>query len=270
MLALALITVSFRSSDDGAVSSAQNASASALRPFEIGIERVARPFRDGWAWFDSLLTARDDAKELRDENERLRQQAIRSEFARRENAKLKALLDFRQGPTFPEGFDGLAAAVIARPAGAYAQAVVVAVGKNDGVEAGAPVVSADGLVGLVTRIGSRTARVTLLSDEQSAVSALDVRSNASGIVRHGRGAGATLILDRVPKEADVKVGDTIVTAGWRSNRLESLYPKGIQIGRVTSVGQTDTDLYKQVQVEPFADLGSLDAVLVLTERETAP
>lgn len=270
VLSLALITASFGRSEDGAVASAQNAAASALRPLEIGVERVARPFRDGWAWFDSLVTARDDAKTLRDENEELRQQAIRSEFARRENAKLKALLDFRQGPAFPEDFDALAAAVIARPPGAFAQAVVVAVGKNDGIEPGAPVVSADGLVGLVTRVGSRTARVTLLSDEQSAVSALDVRSNASGIVRHGRGAGATLILDRVPKEADVRVGDTIVTAGWRSNRLESLYPKGIQIGRVTSVGQTDTDLYKQVQVEPFADLGSLDAVLVLTERKAAP
>ena len=58
-----------------------------------------------------------------------------------------------------------------------------------------------------------------------------------------------------------------VTAGWRTGRLESLYPKGIQIGRVTSVGQADTDLYKQVQVEPFADVGSLDAVIVLVPKD---
>jgi rod shape-determining protein MreC len=113
--------------------------------------------------------------------------------------------------------------------------------------------------------------VTLLSDEQLAVSALDVKSNATGVVRHGRASAATLILDRVPKEQVVEVGDTVVTAGWRSNKLASLYPKGIQIGKVTSVGQTDTDPYKQVQVTPFASLSSLDAVLVLVRKdEDAP
>ena len=61
----------------------------------------------------------------------------------------------------------------------------------------------------------------------------------------------------------MRVDDTIVTSGWSSPRLSSLYPRGIRIGRVTSVGRTDTDLYTQVQVTPFADLSSLEAVLVL-------
>ena len=66
--------------------------------------------------------------------------------------------------------------------------------------------------------------------------------------------------------------DTIVTSGWRSNRLSSLYPPHIPIGTVTSVGQTDTDLYKQVQVAPFADFTSIDAVIVLVRKdvENAP
>jgi rod shape-determining protein MreC len=58
-----------------------------------------------------------------------------------------------------------------------------------------------------------------------------------------------------------------VTAGWRSSKLASLYPKGIPIGTVTSVGQADTDLWKQVQVAPFADFDSLDAVLVLVRKD---
>ena len=58
-------------------------------------------------------------------------------------------------------------------------------------------------------------------------------------------------------------GDTIATAGWRTAQLSSLYPKGIPIGTVTSVGQNDTYPYKQIQVEPFVDFGSLYAVLVL-------
>ena len=78
---------------------------------------------------------------------------------------------------------------------------------------------------------------------------------------------APLRLDRVGKESVVRVGDTVVTAGWRSQRLASIYPKGILIGRVSSVGRTDTDPYTQVQVTPFADLDSLEAVLVLVPRD---
>lgn len=269
VLALALITASFRQADDGPLASVQDVAVSALRPFEVAAERVARPFRDLYGWVDSLFTARSDAKALKAENEALRQQVIQNQFAARENVRLRGLLAFRDGPAFPRDFEGLAAAVIARPAGGFAQTVVVAVGANDGVIVNAPVVTEDGLVGLVTRVFSNASRVTLLTDEQLAISALDVKTNAAGVVRHGRGASSTLILDRVPKEKVVRAGDTIVTAGWRSTQLSSLYPKGIPIGRVTSVGQADTDLYKQVQVQPFADFGALDAVLVLVQKADA-
>ena len=49
--------------------------------------------------------------------------------------------------------------------------------------------------------------------------------------------------------------------------MSSLFPKGIPIGRVASVGQTDTDLFQQVQVDPYVDFGALDAVIVLVPTE---
>jgi rod shape-determining protein MreC len=263
VLAIALITISFREGDSGPLTRAQDAGAAVLRPFQVAADRIAEPFEDAYRWADGLLSARSDADRLAEENELLRQQLAQSQLALRENTRLRALLRFREGSRFPRDYSGLAAAVIGRPAGAFSQAINVAVGSNDGVRRNDPVVTEDGLVGLVTRVSGSTARVVLLTDEQSAVSALDVATSANGIVRHGRASRSTLVLDRVPKEAVVRVGDTIVTAGWQSPRLTSLYPRGIPIGRVTSVGQTDTDLYKQVLVEPFADFGSLDAVLVL-------
>jgi len=267
VLAFALITVSFRDEGSGPLHRAQEIGASGLRPFQVAAERIAEPFEDGYAWADSLLTARSDAERLQEENDVLRQQAARVELTTRENARLKALLAFRDSSSFPGGYDGVAAAVIGRPAGAFSQAVVVAAGSADGVRHNDPVVTQDGLVGLVTRVSSRTARVTLLVDDRSAVSAVDARTNAAGVVRHGRAARSTLVLDRVPKEDVVRVGDSVVTAGWRVGQLSSLYPRGIPIGRVTSVGQADTDLYKQVLVEPFADFRSLDSVLVLVPAD---
>ena len=139
-------------------------------------------------------------------------------------------------------------------------------GAASGIRVNDPVMTGDGLVGLITRVSDDTARVQLLTDEEAAVSALDLRTGAAGIVLHARGTRETLVLDRVRKEDRVRRGDEIVTAGWRAGALSSLYPKGIAIGRVTSVGQTDTDLFQQVQVDPYVDFGSLDAVLVLVPK----
>jgi rod shape-determining protein MreC len=263
LLSLVLVTVSFREDGSGPLASIQNGAAAVLRPFQVAADRVAEPFRDAYGWSNSLLDARSDAARLEKENELLRQQVTERQLALRENVRLRKLLAYRNGPRFPEGYDGLATAVTSRPAGAYAQAITIAAGRDDGIRVDDPVVTQDGLVGKVSRVSPRTARVTLLTDDASAASALDVETQAFGIVRSGDGARAPLRLDRVPKEARVAIDDTIVTSGWSSPRLSSLYPRGIRIGRVTSVGRTDTDLYTQVQVTPFADLSSLEAVLVL-------
>ena len=267
LLSLVLISLSFRSGDGSPLASAQSAGATVLRPFAVGFERVAQPFRDAYSWADSLLDARSDAERLREENRELRQRAIQSEFARQENVYLRGLLDYVDSPRFPDDYESVSAEVIGRPAGAFTQAIVIAAGTNDGVRLNDPVVDADGLVGLVTRVSAGTASVQLLTDQDAAVSALDLRTSAPGIVLHARGTRDTLFLDRVRKQDVVAFGDEIVTAGWRAGGLSSLYPKGIPIGEVTSVGQTDTDLFQQVQIEPYVDFGSLDAVIVLVPAE---
>jgi rod shape-determining protein MreC len=268
VLSLALITASFRESEDGPLHRAQSAAASALQPLEIAVERVARPFRDAWAWTASLFEARSEAERLRAENEVLRQQVIQNESALQENVGLKALLDYVEGPQFPRNYAYVATSVTARPSGAFEQEIVLPVGTEDGVELNAPVITDDGLVGQVTRVTDDSSRVTLLTDESSAVSAVDLVTNAEGIVEHGH-SGDALVLNNVSKKAVVNVGDEIITSGWRAGNLSSLYPRGIPIGRVTSVGELNTDLYKQVQIESQVDFSSLDSVLVLVEDRPA-
>jgi rod shape-determining protein MreC len=266
VLSLALVTASFRESEDGPLHRAQGAAASALQPLEIAVERVARPFRDAWDWTAGLVEARSEAERLRAENEVLRQQVIQNESALQENVGLKALLDYVEGPQFPRDYDYVATSVTARPSGAFEQEIVLPVGTEDGVALNAPVVTDDGgLVGQVTRLTDDSSRVTLLTDESSAVSAVDLVTNAEGIVEHGQ-SGDSLVLNRVSKKANVNVGDEIITSGWRSGNLSSLYPRGIPIGRVTSVGYLSTDLYQQVQIESDVDFSSLSSVLVLVER----
>jgi rod shape-determining protein MreC len=267
LLSLVLITLSFRGSDDGPLASVQSAGSSVLRPVGVGFERVAQPFRDGYAWAESLLDARSEAEELRAENRELRQRAITAEFALQENEYLRRMLNYVDGRRFPEDFEHVAAEVIYRPPAAFTQAVVIAAGSDSGVRVEDPVITEDGLVGLVTRVTPTTARVQLLTDPEAAASALVIGTGATGIVRHARGTRETLVLDRVRKEDDVRRGAEVATAGWRAGDLSSLFPRGIQIGEVSSVNQTDTDLFQVIQVDPFVDFEALDAVLVLVPLE---
>jgi rod shape-determining protein MreC len=270
LASLVLISLSYRSDETGPLSGVHSAGATVLRPFAVGLERVAQPFRDAYGWADSLLTARSEAEQLRAEVRDLRQRVFQSEFALQENEYLRRQLRYIDGPRFPTDYDPIPAEVIGRPGVAFAQAIVVAAGSDDGVRVLDPVVNADGLVGLVTRVTSDTARVQLLTDEEAAASAVDIHTSAEGIVRHARGTRETLVLDRVRKRDVVRLGDEVVTSGWRTGELTSVYPRGIQIGRVTSVGQTDTDLWQQVQIDPYVDFGSLDAVIVLVPKEREP
>ncbi len=269
MLALALITISFREQDSGPLHDAQGAVASVLQPLEVAVERVARPFRDAYGWTVDLLNARSENEELRAENEQLKQQVIQNESALQENVILRQLLDYKGLPSFPEDYEGVAAEVISQPSGGFDQTIVVSAGSSEGIARGASVVTADGLVGTVTIVTDGASRVRLLTDESSAVSAIDLRTSAAGIVRHGQ-SGDSLVLDRVAKKENVNVGDEIITAGWRSGQLSSLYPKGIPIGRVTYVGGLSTDLWQQVLMESDVDFSALDSVLVLVSTRPPP
>ena len=268
VLALALLTISFRSPTSGALHDVQGYGASALKPFQIAAERVARPFRDVYGYFSGLAGAKDENAKLKAEVRRLRAEATANLAGARRAEDLQRLLDYQQGPTYPKDFRAVNTSVISFPSGPFAQQLAIAAGKSSGIRINTPVVSADGLVGRVTNVGSSTAVVTLITDPDSAVSARDITSGVSGQIRHGQ--GNTLLLDRVPKEQIVAKGDVIVTEGTRDRRYPSLYPYGIPIGRVVEVGRSDIATYLTVQVMPFAVLGSLDSVAALVSTKSAP
>jgi len=268
VLSLALVTIYFRESDGGFLHGVQSTGASVLRPFEVAADRVASPFEDAASWFGGLLHAKSDNKKLRKEIDQLRAQAILNQSVLLENRQLKQLLDYLNSPRYPEDYRPVTARVIARSPGPFGRQIVVAAGKNNGIVRNDAVVTAEGLVGLVTQAASNVAQVTLLNDQSSAVSVLDIATNASGIAQ--RGIAGSLSIDRVTKDQVVNRGDVLVTAGWRSGDLSSLYPRGIQVCKVTQVGQSDTDLYKQIQCDPFVDFSALEAVIVLVPKVQKP
>ena len=268
---LALITGYFRESDSGALHDVQGVTASALRPFQVGAERVARPFQDAYGWLAGFFHAKAENEKLKAQLLRLQQQALQNATAARENVEFRRALKYRSGPTFPSGYDQIGAAVLSHKPSEFQQKLVISAGRGDGIRVYDPVVDSEGyFVGHVSKASPGTAQVTLLTDGDFAVSAYDMQTETHGLVKHGQGAGETLILDLVPKDKLVRQNDLIFTAGRRSGELPSLYPKNIAIGTVRSVGRTDIDIYQSVQVEPLADFSSLSSIWVLVPKARRP
>jgi len=264
VLSLVLISVSFRQPTSGAVHGVEAAGATVLRPFEVGAERVARPFRDVYGYFRGLVHAKRENARLRSELDQLRVQAIRGASATQQNVQLRALLRYVDTRQFPGGYTGVFTRIIARPPTEFEQTVEIAAGSNQGIHLQTPIVTPDGLVGIVTNVSGDVSQVQLITDSQSAVQARDIQTGAIGLVRHGQ--GQAMILDRVTKDQNVQATDTIVTAGTRSKQFPSLYPGGIPIGQVTTLSQSDTSYFKQIQVQPYVDFSGLDSVIALIPK----
>jgi rod shape-determining protein MreC len=268
LLSLMLMTIYFRETSSGGLHTLQDAGATVLRPFQVGAERVARPFRDVYGYFSGLAGAKAENDRLRRQIAALRAQAVQAQTLKRENTSLKALTQLRFPASFPDDFDIVNASVTALPSSQFEQHIVISAGWADGVARDDVVVNDEGLVGRVLGVSRHTAKVLLLTDPESAASAVDVSpgSGASGLVQAGRPGSDTLLFNLVGKDEWVKRGHLIVTKGLQEGKFASLYPGGIAIGEVTFFSQSDTDAYKIIQVDPYVDFDALEHVTVLVPK----
>jgi rod shape-determining protein MreC len=267
-VSLVLITGYFRESESGALHEVQGVAASILHPFQVGAERVARPFQDAYGWTADFFHAKSENARLKDQLREAQLRVIQNETAAQENRELREALGYVRGRTFPADYEQVPAEVITFGTGEYQQGLVISAGREDGVRQDDPVVDGSGwLVGIISKATPDTARVTLLTDPSFAVAGRDVQTGTLGLVRHGQSAGESLVFDLVPKDKVVQPRDLIATAGRRSDKLASLYPSRIPIGTVTSVNQTDVDIHQTVQIAPLADFSSLNTVLVLVPED---
>jgi rod shape-determining protein MreC len=265
LLALVLITVYFREPAGGGLHRVQSGGATVLRPFEVASNRVAAPFRDAYGWFAGLIHAKSENARLRRDIDKLRNEAIQNTNAARENDELRRELRYVGLARFPNDYTPVPTDVISGPPSEFQQQIGIAAGSSSGIRVNDPVVTVDGLVGTISRVAGHTAQVTLLTDSNLIVSALDVKTQAGGQVGHGEGPG-TLTLNRVRKSQVLHEGDTIVTQGWKAKGYSSIYPYGIPIGTVSGATNSEVDLYWNAQVTPFVHFDSLQSVLVLVPK----
>ena len=104
LLSIALLTVYFRESAGGPLHRTQGVGAAILRPFEVGVERIARPFRDVYGYFAGLVHVKRENARLKAQVNELRQKALLGEAAQAQNVRLRAELNFIDSPRYPSDY----------------------------------------------------------------------------------------------------------------------------------------------------------------------
>ncbi|GAB4290484.1 MAG: rod shape-determining protein MreC [Methylophaga sp.] len=153
----------------------------------------------------------------------------------------------------------------------FSQQVIIDKGKNYGVYVGQAVLDAHGVMGQVTETSLFSSRVVLLTDPSHSIP-VQINRNGLRAVVTGRGLGENLQMDFLPHNADVRIGDLLVTSG-----LGGRFPVGYPVGRVVSIHYPQGKAFADIKVEPAANLStSREVMLVLpgekiqTEPVTAP
>jgi rod shape-determining protein MreC len=274
-LSIAILTAYFGESGGGFFHALQRGAQEAFAPIESGASGALKPVRDLVGWAGDTFDAKDRNDELEKEVDRLRSQLARSQTAERDAQQLKGLVGLAKEEGFPQGTEPVAARVIARSPTVWYSKIKIDKGSSDGVEVDQPVIAAGaetddgtvgGLAGKVTSVTGGTAEVTLITDASIGVGAQVMPAGAAGIVRPEVGDPRDLLLDFVEAGRRVTEDTTVVTSGFKTDEGESLFPRGIPIGRVVDVDLDELEIYQRVHIRPFADLKRIDIVQVLTRR----
>lgn len=211
--------------------------------------------RELWSDYVAVL-------DVREENERLRSRVAELEEANLQYREaLVASGHLQQIASMRDDFETpmLPSEVVGLDVMPWFRSVLVDRGGAHGVQAGNPVITAEGVVGLVTATSRHAAKTMLLLDRQSAIDGIVQRSRARGIVR-GRGTDQ-LTFEFVVRGGDVKVGDVVITSG-----LGAVYPKGLRIGEVVEISDPGGDLLQTATLRPAVDFGRLEQVFVMMRR----
>jgi rod shape-determining protein MreC len=260
-LSLILLTAYFGEAHSGRLHSLQRGFLTVVSPIQDGANKALKPVRDLFGWFSDTLHAKSQRDELLKQNARLRAQLIERRGDERSYRQLEALYHLDNRLSIAD-YRPVTATVTGKSPNLWYSTVDIDQGTAAGVQVNDPVIVGEGLVGKVTQAAPDGAQVSLITDSEVGVTAIVNETGAPGIVQPKVGDPDALVMQYLPANTPVSTGEYVVTAGTISSRGDSLYPRGIPIGQVTSVNEEGA--YKAVEVQPLANLHDLEVVQVLT------
>ncbi|GAA4607396.1 rod shape-determining protein MreC [Actinoallomurus liliacearum] len=256
LISLAMITVDYRGGEDSPLRGLRSFGEAIFGPIEDASAAVITPV--GHA-LDTIIGSPDAHRRinrLERENQRLRQQLRATQIDKSRAEQLHQLL----GTAGLGGYRIVAAQVISAGEGVE-ETVTIDAGSGDGVRADMTVITGDGLVGRITRVGPTTSTVLLATDAASSVGGRLEGSGEIGVVRGtGRRSGSPLTFELLDSTVEIKPGQRIVSFGSQGNRP---YVPGVPIGTVIRIERTPGSLTRTAVVRPFTHFTGLDVVGVV-------
>ncbi len=238
--------------EDGTLHRAQEAFRSFMAPVGY-VSATASSAIDDIS--DQMADANADPEtltELQRKNAELSELLTQADEYRQEALRLEGLLNLKDAYKI----DGVSARIIGRSTDAWNQTVTLDVGSNDGVERGLTVMGSFGVIGQVISVSPGSCTVRLITDPKSGVAAMVQSSRVDGVVRGS--LSETLYLENVSEDANVSVGDVVLTSG-----LGGSYSRGLLIGTVVRIEGKASDGTRQIVVAPNERAASLEEAMVI-------
>lgn len=227
-----------------------------VTPVQSVVLGVQDSIKGVWTDYFLLIGVKEENDGLRktmyqlvEENRRLREEV-------RQGERLRELIEFKSGLPYTTA----GASIVGYNMERWTRTIVIDKGASDGIGKDHAVIATAGVVGRITEVNGESSRVLLSTDLRSNIDVIIERSRVKGVVE-GNGTDG-LVMKYVRQVDDIKVGDQVVTSG-----LSGIFPKGIMVGEVTKVENSNDNFFKHVEVRTIVDMGSLEEVLVLKERE---
>ena len=256
LIAIVLLVVDARM---GLLAGVRTVAATVLYPMQMAAMLPRDAVGNMGVYFSSVSTLQKQVQALKNQElaqARLLQQA---QFQMAENIHLRRLMDGKQQLPVQSQM----AEILYDARDPSTRRIVINRGSRDDVTPGLPVIDHAGVVGQVTRVFPFTSEVTLLTDKDQAIPVQVLRSGLRSIV-YGRGHSGQLDLRFVAQDADIQVGDVLVTSG-----LDGMYPAGLAVARVTQVEKA-TGSFGRVVGLPLAGIDRNRQVLVIMSNHALP
>ncbi len=224
----------------------------ALGPFMQVVSSAHTRAKHVWQSYISLIGVREQNEALKEEIRKLKREKAALLDMESENRRLRKLLDLRASHEFPF----IVAQVVGEDAVGWYRTLFINKGLDDGVRSDMPVTVAEGVVGRVVNCSSDMSRILLLTDPNHSVDCRVARTRDRGVLSGLLERGC--MLRYINLKAEIRPGDEVVTSG-----LDGIFPRGLPIGKVDTVGKGTQGLFLEARVVPAVDFSKIEEVLVV-------
>jgi len=219
-----------------------------LRAVAVGMFGTVQ---SGISSIPNVFELQQENKMLRENNIRLSNEVSGLKESKLENIRLTRSLSFKEST----GLGLVSANVVNKSLIQTRNTITLNVGENDSVYINMPVITDAGLVGRIVSTSKNYSIAQILLNKDLRVTVKVQRSRVDGILSYD--GVSSLTATNIPKNADVVVGDVIITSEY-----SNLFPSGLPIGTVTETGNLD-NLFKKIEITPLVNFLSLENVFVL-------